>query len=160
MTPLERAVDDYLACLRTLYAVADYFAINVSSPNTQGLRSLQRSDALAGIVEPLQEERERLASRYGKRVPLLIKISPDLGDEELQAMAASLQDHGLDGVIATNTSTNVSGFEAELARAQGGGLSGLPLRDIRIAEHSVRSPFNEEQAPLRRDLLAGRYVAW
>lgn len=133
VTPLERAVDDYLACLRTLYAVADYFAINVSSPNTQGLRSLQHSDALAGIVEPLQEERERLASRYGKRVPLLIKISPDLGDEELQAMAASLQDHGLDGVIATNTSTDVSGFEAELARAQGGGLSGLPLRDKSLA---------------------------
>ena len=125
-TPLERAVDDYLACLRTLYRVADYFAINVSSPNTEGLRSLQASDALAGIVEPLQEERERLAARHGRRVPLLIKISPDLDDEQLRSMAASLREHAIDGVIATNTS-------AQLAHAQGGGISGRPLRDKALA---------------------------
>jgi dihydroorotate dehydrogenase len=127
-TPLERAVHDYLACLRTLYPVADYFAINVSSPNTQGLRSLQASDALAGIVEPLQEERERLSGRYGKRVPLLIKVSPDLEDEELQSMADSLRSHALDGVIATNTSTHIAGFEDGR-----GGISGLPLRDKALA---------------------------
>jgi len=127
-TPLERAADDYLACLRTLYAVADYFAINVSSPNTQGLRALQGSDALAGIVEPLQEERERLAARHGKRVPLLVKISPDLDDAALRAMAAAVRSHALDGVIATNTSTQVDGFERELARSRGGGISGAPLR--------------------------------
>ncbi|HEV8444582.1 MAG TPA: quinone-dependent dihydroorotate dehydrogenase [Steroidobacteraceae bacterium] len=136
-TPLPRAVDDYLACLRTLYAVADYFAINVSSPNTQGLRTLQGSDALAGIIEPLQEERERLAARHGRRVPLLIKISPDLDDAELRSMAASLRSHALDGVIATNTSTSIAGFEAELARARkdgiSGGLSGRPLRDKALA---------------------------
>jgi dihydroorotate dehydrogenase len=116
-TPLERAGDDYLACLRTLYAVADYFAINVSSPNTQGLRTLQSTDALAGIVEPLQEERERLARAHGKRVPLLVKISPDLDDAALRAMAASVRGHALDGVIATNTTWHPSG-----------GLSGAPLR--------------------------------
>jgi dihydroorotate dehydrogenase len=136
-TPLERAGDDYLACLRTLYPVADYFAINVSSPNTQGLRTLQQSDALAGIIEPLQEERERLVARHGKRVPLLIKISPDLDEPELRSLVASLRSHALDGVIATNTSTHIAGFEAELARAgctmKGGGLSGAPLREKSLA---------------------------
>ena len=132
-TPLARAVEDYLACLRVLYAVADYFAVNVSSPNTQGLRELQSTDALAGIIEPLQEERERLATRHGKRVPLLVKISPDLDEAELRAMAASLRSHALDGVIATNTSTHIAGFEAELARARGGGISGRPLRDKALA---------------------------
>jgi len=121
-TPLERAVDDYLDCLRKLYAVADYFAINVSSPNTRGLRALQSRDALAGIVEPLQEERERLAARHGKRVPLLVKISPDLDQDGLRDMAAALRAHALDGVIATNTSTSIAGYE-------GGGISGTPLRD-------------------------------
>jgi len=132
-TPLERAVDDYLACLRKLYAVADYFAINVSSPNTRGLRTLQSRDALAGIVEPLQEERERLAARHGKRIPLLVKISPDLDHEELRDLAAALRSHALEGVIATNTSTRIAGYEAELERAQGGGLSGAPLRDKSLA---------------------------
>lgn len=121
-TPLERAVDDYLACLRTLYAVADYFAINVSSPNTEGLRTLQSGDALAGIVEPLQEERERLAAAHGKRVPLLVKISPDLDDAALRAMAASVRSHGLEGVIATNSTLHASG-----------GLSGEPLRTRAMA---------------------------
>jgi dihydroorotate dehydrogenase len=121
-TPLERAGDDYLACLRTLYAVADYFAINVSSPNTRGLRHLQSTDALAGIVEPLQEERERLAAAHGKRVPLLVKISPDLDDAALRAMAASVRSHELEGVIATNTTLHESG-----------GLSGAPLRDRAMA---------------------------
>jgi dihydroorotate dehydrogenase len=132
-TPLERAVDDYLACLRTLYAVADYFAINVSSPNTQGLRALQSTDALAGIVEPLQEERERLAATHGKRVPLLVKISPDLDGAQMVAMARSVRSHALEGVIATNTSTHIDGFEPGLAKAQGGGISGAPLREKSLA---------------------------
>jgi dihydroorotate dehydrogenase len=129
VTPLERAADDYLACLRKLYAVADYFAINVSSPNTRGLRALQARDALAGIVDPLQEERERLAARHGKRVPLLVKISPDLNEDELHDMASALRSHALEGVIATNTSTQIAGYEADLGAAQGGGISGAPLRD-------------------------------
>ncbi|HEX6396085.1 MAG TPA: quinone-dependent dihydroorotate dehydrogenase [Steroidobacteraceae bacterium] len=123
-TPLERAVDDYLACLRRLYAVADYFAVNVSSPNTAGLRKLQASDALGGIIEPLQQERERLAATHGKRVPLLVKISPDLDDAQLRAMATAIRSHALDGVIATNTTTQGN---------PGGGLSGAPLRDRALA---------------------------
>ena len=132
-TPLERAVDDYLACLRLLYGVADYFAINVSSPNTQGLRALQATDALGGIIEPLQEERERLAARHGRHVPLLVKISPDLDSAALRAMAVAVRSHALEGVIATNTSTHIAGYESELDKAQGGGMSGAPLRSKALA---------------------------
>jgi dihydroorotate dehydrogenase len=121
-TPLERSVDDYLVCLRRLYSFADYFAINVSSPNTQGLRTLQSTDALAGIIDPLQEERERLTAAHGKRVPLLVKISPDLDDAALRAMAASVRSHALDGVIATNTTQHACG-----------GLSGAPLHGRALA---------------------------
>jgi dihydroorotate dehydrogenase len=126
-TPLERAADDYIACLRRLYTVTDYFAINVSSPNTLGLRALQAAPALAGIVEPLQQERARLEALHGRRVPLLVKISPDLGPGELRELCAALLRHSLDGVIATNSSTDLPGYEAELRARQGGGLSGAPL---------------------------------
>lgn len=125
-TPLTHAADDYLECLRKLYAVADYFAINVSSPNTQGLRGLQAGEALSGIVEPLQQERIRLAAQHGKRVPLLVKISPDLDDAELRDLCRILQHHALDGVIATNSSTGIP--LARQARIPGGGgVSGAPL---------------------------------
>jgi dihydroorotate dehydrogenase len=130
-TPLERAADDYIACLRQLYPLADYFAINVSSPNTLGLRDLQAAAALASIVEPLQEERQRLEARHGRRVPLLVKISPDLDADQMNELCGALRRHALDGalegVIATNSSTDLPGFEAELQARQGGGLSGAPL---------------------------------
>ena len=77
-TPLERAADDYIDCLGRLYDVADYFAVNLSSPNTARLRELQAADALAGVLEPLQQERRRLEARHARHVPLLVKISPDL----------------------------------------------------------------------------------
>jgi dihydroorotate dehydrogenase len=125
-TPLARAADDYVTCLRKLYAVADYFAINVSSPNTQGLRELQAGDALAGIVEPLQEERRRLASQHGRVVPLLVKISPDLDSAELHGLCRALQRHALDGVIATN-STAQRALSGPASPARGGGVSGAPL---------------------------------
>jgi dihydroorotate dehydrogenase len=128
-TPLDRATNDYVACLRALYAVADYFAINVSSPNTQGLRDLQAATALAEIVTSLQKERRRLEIRHGKRVPLLVKISPDMDPPELHDLCEVLGKHRLDGVIATNSSTNLQGFDDELRATQGGGLSGAPLQE-------------------------------
>jgi dihydroorotate dehydrogenase len=128
-TPLERAVDDYLECLRVLYSGADYFAINVSSPNTQRLRELQEAQALAGIIEPLQEERARLAARCGKMVPLLVKLSPDLAPDELDELCVEILRLRLDGVIATNTTTHTHGFEQLLPGDFGGGLSGEPLRE-------------------------------
>jgi dihydroorotate dehydrogenase len=130
-TPLERAADDYITCLRELYPVADYFAINVSSPNTEGLRELQAAAPLASIVEALQEERQRLEAHHGRRVPLLVKISPDLNPGQMKGLCGALRHHALDGalegVIATNSSTDLPGFEAELRARQGGGISGEPL---------------------------------
>jgi dihydroorotate dehydrogenase len=125
-TPLSRAADDYLECLRKLYAVADYFAINVSSPNTQGLRGLQAGAALASIVEPLQQERILLAAQHGRQVPLLVKISPDLDAAELRDLCRALQHHALDGVIATNSSTEIV-LPGREHGASGGGVSGAPL---------------------------------
>jgi dihydroorotate dehydrogenase len=124
-TPLARAAEDYLACLQKLYTVADYFAINVSSPNTAGLRELQAAEALRGIIEPLQQERRRLAATHGKAVPLLVKISPDLVTPELSALCRALRDHAVDGVIATNSSTRIEapGFPHDAS----GGISGAPL---------------------------------
>jgi dihydroorotate dehydrogenase subfamily 2 len=121
-TPLEAAAADYVECLRTLYEVADYFAVNVSSPNTERLRELQAADALGGIVAPLLAERARLEARHGRRVPLLVKISPDLGTDELEGLCGAFIRHAIDGVIATNTSVRLPGLEA--AR---GGVSGAPL---------------------------------
>ena len=143
-TPLERAADDYLECLRKLYDVADYFAINVSSPNTRGLRELQAAAALAGIVEPLRAERRRLDAQHGRHVPLLVKISPDLEPDELRELCSALEGLGLEGVIATNTSTGLPGFEARLAAAGGGGVSGAPLTaralDVLRAMRSALGP--------------------
>ena len=115
-TPLERAAEDYVACARRLYAVADYLAVNVSSPNTQGLRKLQAAEALAGVLDPLRKECLRLAQLHQRRVALLVKISPDLDAQELHEVCEVLPRNGVDGVIATNSSAR-----------QDGGLSGAPL---------------------------------
>ncbi len=103
-TPLELAQDDYLHCLRKIYTLADYVAINVSSPNTARLRELQGREGLQRIVSPLLEERALLTQRTGKRVPLLVKIAPDLDDEALRALAVDARLLQIDGIIATNTS--------------------------------------------------------
>lgn len=126
-TPLEQAAGDYLACLDKVYALADYVAVNVSSPNTARLRELQAPDGLSGIVGPLLEERARLETRHGRRVPLLVKIAPDLDSSQLKAMAASLRSLGVDGVIATNTTTDLSVLGPGWPPDRRGGLSGAPL---------------------------------
>jgi dihydroorotate dehydrogenase len=126
-TPLDAAACDYIECLRRLYDVADYFAVNVSSPNTAGLRELQGAEALGALIEPLQQERRRLEARHGKRVPLLVKISPDLDARALAELGAALLRHSVDGVIATNTSVELPELRAELAGRLAGGVSGAPL---------------------------------
>jgi len=126
-TPMSDAVRDYRECLAQLYEVADYFAINVSSPNTARLRELQAADALGGIIDALQEERLRLESRHGRRVPVLVKISPDLDSDEFTALCKTLLRNPGDGIIATNTSIDVPELKTELARRGGGGVSGAPL---------------------------------
>ncbi|KIQ36304.1 dihydroorotate dehydrogenase [Variovorax paradoxus] len=128
-TPIERAVDDYLACLDGVYAHADYVTINISSPNTANLRTLQSDEALDALVGAVAEQREALATRHGKRSPLFVKIAPDLDEAQVAVIAATLQRHRMDGVIATNT-TLARDAVAGLPHAdEAGGLSGAPVRE-------------------------------
>jgi dihydroorotate dehydrogenase len=133
-TPLDQAQDDYLICLRKVYAHADYIAVNISSPNTARLRELQARDGLERILGALLEERRILERRHGKRVPLLVKVAPDLTPEEISALARDLRLLEVDGVIATNTTTDRSVLVNAPIAAQAGGLSGAPLhlRSIRV----------------------------
>ncbi len=121
ITPLEEAAADYVESFRLLRDYADYFVVNVSSPNTPGLRSLQGRDALLGILGPLQEENGRGA---GKRKPIAVKIAPDLRDDELGPILDAIVEAGCDGVVATNTTVNKNAVPLK----EEGGLSGLPLR--------------------------------
>ncbi|MEO8004741.1 MAG: quinone-dependent dihydroorotate dehydrogenase [Betaproteobacteria bacterium] len=126
-TPIERAADDYLYCLRQVYPVASYVTINISSPNTANLRQLQQTGELAALLGTLAAERSELAARHGKRVPLAVKIAPDLDADQVAGMAALFVDFGIDAVIATNTTLSREGVEGLPDAAQAGGLSGAPL---------------------------------
>jgi len=126
-TPLERAADDYVHCLRAVYPRASYVTVNVSSPNTRRLRELQGADALETLLAALAAERARLADRHGRRVPLAIKIAPDLEDDAIAAIADLLVRHGMDAVIATNTTTARNGVAQLPHGAEAGGMSGAPL---------------------------------
>lgn len=129
-TPVERAVDDYLHCQAKVHAVADYLVVNVSSPNTPGLRSLQHGEALDALLGTLREAQTRLDQQNGKRVPLVIKIAPDNSEDELTAMAEALVRHGIDGVCVGNTTLARPGVERLRHGGEQGGLSGVPLRPI------------------------------
>ncbi|ODU50616.1 MAG: dihydroorotate dehydrogenase (quinone) [Lysobacteraceae bacterium SCN 69-48] len=126
-TPNEDAVADYMVCLRRVYPLADYVTVNISSPNTAGLRELQEEQALRKLVGTLRDEQEKLAARHGKRVPLLVKIAPDLSENDIDAAARVLGDLAVDGVIATNTTISREGVEGARHAQQAGGLSGAPL---------------------------------
>jgi dihydroorotate dehydrogenase len=131
-TPMETAQEDYLACMRKVYALADYIAVNVSSPNTARLRELQARDGLQRIFGSLLEERRALEARHEKRVPLLVKIAPDLDSGEISALAEQVRTLRLDGVIATNTSADLSILGGSAAAEQRGGLSGEPLHRLSV----------------------------
>lgn len=126
-TPNERAIDDYLACLERVYPFASYVTVNVSSPNTPGLRDLQAGDSLPRLLAALAEARDAHAGRHGARKPLLLKIAPDLDDAQMDAMAAALADSGIDGLICTNTTTDRSAVAGDPRAGEAGGLSGRPL---------------------------------
>jgi dihydroorotate dehydrogenase len=128
-TPNERAADDYLACLRAVYPIASYVAVNVSSPNTTGLRDLQSEEALGALLARLVSERTALAQVHGRRVPLAVKIAPDLEADAIDGIARLLIRHGIDGVIATNTTTARDGVVGHRFAGEPGGLSGRPLRE-------------------------------
>lgn len=127
-TPPERAIDDYELCLQKVYPAASYVTINVSSPNTAGLRSLQEKDSLENLLARLSAARESLADKHGKRVPLVLKVSPDLDENSIRDIATAVQQHRLEGVIATNTSLSREGVEGLPHADEAGGLSGAPIR--------------------------------
>ena len=129
-TPIERAVDDYLVCLDGVYPHADYVTINISSPNTANLRSLQSDEALDALLGAVAERRETLTTRHGgKRSPLFVKIAPDLDEAQVAVIAATLKRHGMDGVIATNTTLARDAVKGLPHAEEAGGLSGAPVRE-------------------------------
>jgi dihydroorotate dehydrogenase len=126
-TPIERAADDYLEALSGVYPHADYVTVNISSPNTQNLRSLQGDAALDALLGALQQRRERLRREHGRRVPIFLKIAPDLDEPQVGAIAGTLKAHGIDGVIATNTTLARDAVQGLPHAQEAGGLSGAPL---------------------------------
>ncbi len=126
-TPNARAIDDYVFCLRAVYLRASYVTVNISSPNTKGLRELQEDAALEHLLATLKAEQARLAQTHGKYTPLLVKIAPDLTPADLRRIAHSLMDHKIDGVIATNTTIDHSAVAGSQHADEAGGLSGRPL---------------------------------
>lgn len=132
-TPIEGAEADYVACLRKVYTQAGYVAVNVSSPNTARLRELQGRDGLERIVGALMEERLRLKQRHIQHVPLLVKVAPNLDTDQISSLASTLRSLGVEGVIATNTSTDLGLLGPDWPEAHRGGLSGAPLHARSLA---------------------------
>lgn len=126
-TPVESAADDYAVSLERVYADASYVTINISSPNTKGLRGLQEKAALDALLERLARARHRLAGVFAKRVPLVLKVAPDLDPSQIESIAQAVVRHGIDGVIATNTSLSREGVEGLPHATEAGGLSGAPI---------------------------------
>ena len=127
-TQLERAAEDYLYCMRKVYTAASYITVNISSPNTENLRQLQQAGELDRLLRALAAERRKLADQHGKRVPLAVKIAPDLTQADIAGMAALFIEHGIDAVIATNTTISREGVDGLPDAGQAGGLSGAPLK--------------------------------
>ena len=126
-TPNENAADDYLFCLERVYPLADYVTVNISSPNTAGLRELQEEQALRRLIGTLRDAQERLAAQHGRRVPVRVKVAPDLSDDDIEAAARVLSDLHVDGVIATNTTVSRINVQTDRRAGEAGGLSGEPL---------------------------------
>jgi len=147
-TPVERAVDDYLLCLEKAYAHADYITINISSPNTPGLRNLQFGDSLKALLAPVKLRQMQLADASGKYVPLAVKIAPDMRDGEIRETAQCLMAAGIDGVIATNTTLSREGVEECPGAVEGGGLSGAPLREKATGVVRVLADALENRMPI------------
>ena len=156
---------DYLHCLERVYPLADYITVNISSPNTAGLRELQEEQALRRLVGTLREAQERLGAQHGKRVPMLVKIAPDLSENDIDAAGRVLGGLGVDGVIATNTTLSRDGVEGARHAEEAGGLSGAPLmaQVHRGAAHAAHAPARSHPADRRRRHPAGcrcRDQAW
>jgi dihydroorotate dehydrogenase len=129
-TPIERAADDYLECLRKVYPYASYVTVNISSPNTKNLRQLQGASELDALLAQLKGEQSRLADQHGRYVPVVLKIAPDIDADQVRNIADALQRHGIDGVIATNTTLSRSAVEGLPHANETGGLSGAPVFEL------------------------------
>ncbi len=127
-TPIDRAADDYLACLERIYPFASYISVNISSPNTKNLRQLQQENEFDALLAVLKQKQKTLHAKHGKYVPLAIKIAPDLTEPEIDMIGDRLLAHGIDGVIATNTTVSRVGVERSRHHGEAGGLSGKPLQ--------------------------------
>jgi len=136
-TPLEKAIDDYLTGFRAFWKFASYITINISSPNTPGLRDLQQDDLLKSLLCVLKQEQQSVLLNHKKYVPLVVKIAPDISEEELHSIAAVLLKEKVDGVIATNTTIQREGVENSPYAKEAGGLSGKPLltRSTQVISH-------------------------
>lgn len=126
---MEKAVDDYLICLRKAYRYAGYVAVNISSPNTPNLRQLQNEEELDHLLRILKLNQQKLADEHGKYTPLVVKIAPDLEPPQIDSIASLLMKHRVDGVIATNTTLSRAGIETMPHASEAGGLSGAPLTE-------------------------------
>ena len=128
-TPIENAVDDYLIGLTGVFPHADYVTVNISSPNTKNLRALQSDEALDALLGAIATRREALQKQHGKRIPIFVKIAPDLDEAQVAVIAATLQRHGMDGVVATNTTLSRDAVKGLEHAEEAGGLSGAPVRE-------------------------------
>ena len=126
-TPIENAVDDYLICLDGIYPHADYVTVNISSPNTQNLRALQSDEALDALLSAIAKRRDQLVNQHGKRVPIFVKIAPDLDEAQVDVIAATLKRHEMEGVVATNTTLARDAVKGMRYAEEAGGLSGSPV---------------------------------
>jgi dihydroorotate dehydrogenase len=144
-TPNDEAVNDYLYCLKVAYPVADYIAVNISSPNTKGLRDLQAEESIRQLLAALKKEQASLQTEHGKKVPVLVKIAPDLEGTQIEALARVFNELAVDGVIATNTTINRAAVLGHPLEKEAGGLSGAPVRE-RSTEviKAFRSLLNEQ----------------
>ena len=127
-TPLQQAVDDYLSAFEQVYPHADYVTVNISSPNTPGLRDLQHGEELDRLLKSLKRRQHELQAQHEVYRPLLVKIAPDLADEEIRQLVATLVENDIDGVIATNTSNQRPPLKSKQFASEQGGLSGRPIR--------------------------------
>lgn len=145
-TPIERAVDDYLIGLAGVYPHADYVTVNISSPNTKNLRELQSDEALDALLSAVQQRKAALQQEHGRNVPVFVKIAPDLDEEQIKVIAATLKKNGIDGVIATNTTIARDAVKHLRNGAETGGLSGSPVleasnRVIRLLRAELGSAY-------------------
>lgn len=129
-TPIERATEDYLACLEKVYPYAAYVTVNISSPNTKNLRQLQQASELDDLLSRLKQSQAALADQHGRYVPVVLKIAPDLDAEQIKTIADALLRHAIDGVIASNTTITRDAVKGLAHAEEAGGLSGAPVREL------------------------------